>query len=80
MTISPQYRDVHEDTDEVLRAIKGLASAGVDVMLQRDLLDPHCPGGSSVFALLEAIEEKATRARELLEAQWEAVNISPLSQ
>lgn len=74
MSIIDQYRDAHEATAEVLHSIKGLTAAGIDVMLHRDLLEPHAPGGSSVFALLEAIEEKVERAQELLEEQWEAAH------
>lgn len=74
MSISAQYGEAHEATAEVLHSIKALSAAGIDVMLHRDLLDPHAPGGSSVFALLEAIEEKAERAKKLLEAQWEAAH------
>ncbi len=75
MSISAQYREAHEATAEVLHSIKALSAAGIDVMLHRDLLDPHAPGGSSVFALLEAIEEKAEQAKDLLEAQWVAMGI-----
>ncbi|WP_420344469.1 hypothetical protein [Paenirhodobacter sp.] len=72
MSITDKYRDAHEKTDDVVMIIEGVAAAAIDVMLQRQMLGPDIPGASSLFALLETIEEKAGRARELLQEQWEA--------
>lgn len=66
MSISAQYREAHHETAAVVGNIKGLAFAAIEVLLHQELLDARGPGSNALYALLDLIEEKASKPKTSL--------------